>query len=204
MIPVPVIPRTLEELAKMANPQPVEGGQSEALYWELYDTDTYVDVNTTQLSFFNTARANLRLSNSTGRGLPTPQYFELYYVHLDILQVPGNLDTWGDHWRLINGTGVIGQGAPTWTWDLANKQTGPFPLRGLKSLGGINGFSTRTANEYANNGNPGGMTFNFDGAMVIPPNQSFFIQLDWPAFVNIAASTDLQITLCGVLHRRVL
>lgn len=204
-MPVPVVPRTLEELAELSNPQPTKGGQSEALYWELFDTATYADNATTRLEFFTTARGNPRLSNLQGRGLPTPQYFEIYYVNLDVLQAPGNTDNYGDYWRLINGTGVAGAGTPTWTWDLANKQTGQFPLRGLKGLGGITGFSTRAATEYANNGTGFGGTFNFDGAMVIPPNQTFSIILDWPVPVNLSVgNVDLQVTMCGVLHRRVL
>lgn len=199
----PVRPRTLRKLAQMAQPQTVEGGQSEALAWILYDTVTYISATTTLLTLFTTARANRFLSNLNGNGLPTPQYFEAYFFGLDILSPPADANVWTDVWGIVNGTGTSTQGAPTWEFTLANKQMGPFPLRSLKGLGGVTGFSTRTAREYANNDNNNN-TFSSDGALVIPPTQTFQVDLRWPAAVTLSANRDLQFWMAGVLHRRVL
>ena len=199
----PVRARTLRKLAQMAQPQSVEGGQSEALSWIIYDTVPYVSGATTGLTLFTAARANRFLSNLSGTGFPTPQYFEAYFWNIDVLRVPGNTDVLGDVWRVLNGAGVAGIGAPTWSFTLANKEMGPFPLRSLGGLGGVTGFTTRTGQEYANNGTLGG-TFSSDGAVVIPPNQSFEINLRWPAALTLSANVDLQVSVGGVLHRRVL
>lgn len=203
MLTFPVRARSLKELQSMAEPQVVKGGQSEALAWIFYDTATYVSATTINLSFFTTTRANPQLSNLNGRGLPSPQYFEGYYFGLDILRVPGNTDVLGDYWRIVNGTGVAGQGGPTWTFTLADKKWGPFPLTAFHGLGGPQGFSTRTAQEYSNNG-PADGGFCGDGAMVIPPNQTFSIDLTWPAAVTLSGNVDVRPYMAGVLHRRVL
>lgn len=204
----PVRPRTLQDLERMATPQPVEGGQSEAVPWQLFNMQTYASAATTQLQFFTAAPATPRLGNVGGAGLPAPQFFEAYYISLDILTEPvvaaqsPVLDTW----LILNGLvgGVIG--APTWTFELADKKLGPFPLRGLHTLGGPTGFTTQVTSEYANNADASGVgTFCFDGAIVIPPTQAFNVTLDWPAAVTLGAGNiQLAVTLSGVLHRRVL
>jgi hypothetical protein len=200
----PVRPRTMKRLAELAQPNVVPGGQSEALAWQLYDTQLYTSATTTQLTFFAAAPANKFLGNVVSNGLPTPQYFEVYFFGLDILRVPGNTDVWGDLWRIVNGTGPATLvGTPTWTFTLADKQMGPFPLRGLHGLGGPTGFSTRTSTEYANNGGIDN-SFSVDGALVIPPTQSFQVDLRWPAAVTLSGNVQLQVWMAGVLHRRVL
>lgn len=205
----PVRPRTLADLERMATPQPVEGGQSEAVPWQLFNVQTYVSAATTQLRFFTAAPATPRLGNVGGAGLPAPQFFEAYYISLDIKVEPDVaaahdplLDTWG----ILNGAAGGLAGDPTWTFQLADKNLGQFPLRGLHTLGGPTGFTTNVTTEYANNADASGVgTFCFDGAIVIPPTQAFSVTLDWPAAVTLTAGNiELVVTLSGVLHRRVL
>lgn len=203
MLRFPVQAKSLRQLKSMAEPQPVEGGQSEALPWTFYDTATYVSGTTTRLELFTQTRSNNGLSNLNGRGLPTPQYFEIYGWTLDVLRAPGDVDVFGDVWGIINGTGATGAGTPTFAFDLADKITGPFPLRMFHGLGGISGYTTRTAQEYANNSFPDG-GFWLDGSIVIPPNQTFKTILVWPSAVTLSGDVDLQIGMTGVLHRRVL
>ncbi|MGE0161059.1 MAG: hypothetical protein AB7T31_16810 [Gemmatimonadales bacterium] len=201
----PVRPRTRAKLAAMAEPSVVSGGQSEALEWELFDTQLYTSATTTELTFFSAAPANPFIGNIAGaNGLPTPQYFEVYYFGLDVLRVPGNTDVLGDLFRIIKGAGGAAlQGIPTWSFVLADKQMGPFPLAGLQSMGGITGFSTRTAQEYGNVGNLSS-TFCSDGAIVIPPTQSFRVVMRWPAALTLSANVQIVAQMRGVLHRRVL
>ena len=199
----PVRARTRQNLVDIANPEKVAGGNSEALAWTLYDTATFVSATTTNLTFFTTARANAQLSNLNGGGLPTPQYFEAYFFNLDILTPAGNFTPIEDTWDVVNGTGVAGVGGPTWSFTLADKVMGPFPLVTLHGLGGIQGFTTQTTTEWGNNGNGQG-TFATDGAVVIPPTQTFSINLTWPVTVTLAANRDLRVSMTGVLHRRIL
>jgi len=203
----PVRPRTLADLERMATPQPVEGGQSEAVPWQLFNVQTYVSAATTQLRFFTAAPATPRLGNVGGAGLPAPQFFEAYYINFDAKIEPAVAGTpLIDMWSILNG--VVGglAGDPTWTFELADKKLGQFPLRGLHTLGGPTGFTTNVTTEYANNSDASGMgTFCFDGAIVIPPTQNFAVTLDWPAAVTLGAGNiELVVTLSGVLHRRVL
>ena len=196
--------RSLKDLAMMAEPTAVPGGQSEALAWTFFDTNLYVSAATTQLTYFTTTRANSQLSNLNGRGLPTPQYFEIYSFNLDVLSAAGNTTPLEDTWDVLNGLGGAGNtGAPTWQFVLADKVTGPFPLRGLHGLGNIHGFTTQATTEYAQNGDGTG-GFWADGAIVIPPNQTFSIVVTWPAAVTLSSNLDLVASMSGVLHRRVL
>lgn len=203
----PVRARTLEQLAEMSEPQPVKGGQSEALAWTFYDTAEYTSATTTEISFFTTTRANRQLSNLNGRGLPTPQYFEIFYFNLDVLSPAGANTPIEDTWDILNGTGTAGEGGPTWTFILADKQVGPFPLTGLHGLGNLRGVyttpTTGAAEQWAQNGDGSG-GFCADGAIVIPPNQTFSIVMTWPAAVTLSANRDLRVSMSGVLHRRVL
>lgn len=204
----PVRARTLRELAQMAEPQAVKGGQSEALSWIFYDTATYTSAATTELTFFTTTRANRQLSNLNGRGLPTPQYFEIFSFNLDVLTPAGTSTPIEDTWEILNGTGVAGQGGPTWTFILADKQVGPFPLTAIHGLGGLRGsFTTPTtgaAGAWAQNGDGSSSGYFADGAIVVPPNQTFSVVVTWPAALTLSADRDIRASMCGVLHRRVL
>lgn len=199
----PVRARTLKELAQMAEPQAVQGGQSEALAWTFYDTATYTSAATTLMTYFTTTRANQQLSNLNGRGLPTPQYFEVFYFNCDVLTPAGNSTPIEDTWEILNGTGTAGQGAPTWSFVLADKVVGPFPLTMMLGTGGLRGFTTQATTEWAQNGD-GKSGYCADGAIVIPPNQTFRIDLVWPAAVTLSADRDIRVSMSGVLHRRVL
>lgn len=200
----PVRARSLKQLAGMAEPTAVPGGQSEALAWNFFDTAQYVSGTTTQLTYFTTTRANQQLSNLNGRGLPTPQYFEIFSFNLDVLSAAGNNTPLEDNWDVLNGLGGAGgTGAPTWQFILADKNVGPFPLRTMHGLGNIHGFTTQTTTEYAQNGDGSG-GFWADGAIVIPPNQTFSIVLTWPSAVTLSSNLDLVASMTGVLHRRVL
>lgn len=205
MLRFPVKGRTLEQLKKMAEPAPVVGGTSEAIPWVFYDTNTYVDATTTSLVFFTTTRANRQLSNLSPAGtIPEPQYFEIYSFMVDVL-VPKSATAWADYQTLLQGSGA--EGAPIFTFTLADKQYGPVPLTVLHSTGGITGFGLGPAaaavEEYANNSIPDG-GYWIDGAIVIPPNQAFSAQIDWAAAADISANKLIRVSMAGALHRRVL
>lgn len=202
----PVRPRTMAQLQERATPQPVPGGQSEAVPWELFNVQLFT-ATTAQSRFFTAAPATPRFGNVGGAGLPAPQYFEIYYATFDAKIPPAVAGLpMLDLWQLLNGTAGAGLGDPTWTFVLADKQLGPFPLRGLHTRGGITGFTTNATSEYVNNSTTDTAgTFCWDGAIVIPPTQSFSVTLDWPGFVVLdAGEVELTVSLQGVLHRRVL
>lgn len=210
MFKVPVNAKTLATLKSQSEPQPVAGGQSEAQAWVLYDTATYVDATTTSLVFFTTTRANRRLSNLSPAGtLPEPQFFEIFYFAVDILLAPladAPETLWVDAWNLLFG-GT--SGAPTLTFNLADKAWGPWPLSIFHGTGGVTGFgysadtTALTESAYQSNSLPdGGLCI--DGAITIPPQQSFNVTLDWSSALDLQADTEIRVSMVGVLHRLVL
>lgn len=203
----PVRPRTLKKLQEMATPQSVPGGNSEAVPWELFSCRTYDSAATTSLRFFDSAPSNPRLGN-VGPSLPSPQYFEVFYAYLTIFAIPGATAAIDDIWLLTHGVGTAGVGTPTWTFTLADKALGPFPLQGLHTRGGVTGGNAGAAatSEWGSNAETtGNGTFCFDGSLMIPPTQNFSVDIQWPAPVTLAGGdTELCVSLAGVLHRRIL
>lgn len=206
----PVKPKSIAQLKAMSTPGAAVGGQSEAVPWVWFDTLTYVDNVTTELIFLSTTNADKTLNNMQGPGsIPDPQYFEVYYAGLDVLEPVSVLAdaavaaAWDDVQQLIL------TGRPTWTFELANKNLGPFPASFLHSSGGLEGFAAAgtgnaidVTSAYGRNGPVDG-GFCFDGSIIIPPTQNFQVTMRWPAAVNIAADRLLRFWLAGTLHRRV-
>lgn len=192
---------TQAQLQSMATPQLSVGGQSEAVAWTFYDTGTYVSAATTNLPFFNTARANRQATNLNTPGqLPEPQYFQIMWFGLNLLITPA-ATAWTDAQALLQG-GT--SGPPTWRFTLADKVYGPFPLQELHASGGIVGFGTQTSQAYANSGYGGHGDAWQDGAIIIPPQQGFRVDLDWDTAQTLSGNTLLQVVMRGTLHRRVL
>ena len=206
MLRFPVKPRPKDQLKKMADPQAVPGGQAEALPWILYDTVEYVSGTTQQLTLFTESRNNRNLTNLDTPGqLSDPNYFQLYYMGLDV-QLPPLDGAWSDLNLLLQGAGT--DGGPTFELTISDKSYGRFPLPFLHESGGQRGFgfSTETddAVEYARNG-PADGGWCVDGAIVIPPLTGFRVQLRWSEAQTLAnENTDLRLWMAGNLYRRVL
>lgn len=203
----PVVAKSREELVRQSTPESIPEGQSEAIPAILFDTELYESGVTTQATFFTTARASRRLSNLNGAGLPSPNFFEAMYFTFNA-RIPPAVDGTPllDVWSLLNGDPAVDQGWPTFRFVLADKQIGPYPLLALHSLGGITGFTTNVTESYANNSTPDGSgTFCLDGAVTIPPTQTFTIEIEWPSAVTLGnGDTQIMAAMLGVLHRRVL
>lgn len=206
----PVIARSHEDLDSLANP-PAGRGVSEAVPWMWYDTETYTDNVTTQINFFTTTKIPALSNMSLAGQFPGSEYFECYFVGLDVLVAPVavRITAWADVWKLIFGSGATGTGTPTWNFILSNKEYGPFPLSTLHGTGGLHGaggYGTTTADsiaEHATNSIPDG-GFPVSGSIIIPPGSGFRIRVQWPVAVDITASRDLRINLLGTHHRKVL
>ena len=204
---IPIKPRTNPELE--AIPNPILANQPEAVPWQFYDQQTYVDATTTQLTFFTATNNDRTLSNMQAAGQITdPNYFEIYCFGCDVLRdvttAAGAQVGALDDLQLLLLTG-----RPTWTFNMSDKQFGPFPLLGLHAQGGAIGFGwgTFTAEEsiqYANNSYPDGGFGYVGGALVIPPKVAFDVTVRWNATVNLTADVALRMWMFGVLHRRVL
>lgn len=211
----PVVGRTLAQLKKMASPDAAVRGTSEAIAWTLFDTQTYDDAVTTQLAFFQVTNTDRSITNmQTGGTLPDPQFFEIYYFGMDVLQqVTSDVTTdvtpgaWDNIQRLMLTSRAF------WTFTISDKEYGPWPASLLHGSGGVQGFgfaattvaATSLANQYGLNGPVDG-GYCMDGAIVIPPKVGFRLQLNWPAAVDLLGTVDVELRamMHGVLHRRVL
>lgn len=200
------------QLAAAANPQ--LANQPEAQPWILYDTQSYTSGSTTTLSFFASTNTDKTLSNMESSGqLPDPQYMIVHYVTCDILSVPSVTTTAAATGALNDIELLLKAARATFTFQMSNKNYGPFPLRACHSLGGATGLiaaeGTETAParnivQQANNGIPGSGGFPFMGALVIPPKVGFGVTLNFAAAQTLTGNTNICIGLAGVLYRRVL
>ena len=202
----PVKPRTRAILTQLANPS--LPGQSEAVPWVFFDTQNFVSGTTTRLTFFQTTSPDRSITNMVTAGsLPHPQFFEWYYIGLDILQRPSSsadiTGAWDNVIQLILST------RGHWTFTMSDKILGQFPLTFLHASGGVTGFAasagaTTTANiQYANNAIFDG-GWCLDGSIIIPPKVGFNIEFQWPSTFTLTGNLDLRCWIAGTLHRRVL
>lgn len=202
----PVRAASLEELKERATPQNVPG-QSQALPWILYDTQTFVSAATTTLRFFNAPANSPFITNVPGSGtLPDPEFFEGWYMGVDVLRPVGlgTNDTaagpWNDVQQLLqNGIATLVR---------QQKTDGPFPLGAFRGLNGLEGYGySQAANigtgniQFAQNATLG--HWCLDGAWVIPPMTQFNVRLDWETAPTLIADVRVRLWLMGVLHRAV-
>lgn len=207
MIRFPIKAESRAELEAQSSPQAVAGGQAEVSWHCIYDTATYVSTATTQLQFFNTARANQQLTNFGGRGqFPEPQFFKPYALMVDPIIVPAATAFTNMHFLLF-GTGVAGVGAPTINLEYANKNYGPWPLSLAHGTGGPTGMSDTTtavaANEMSLNSYPDGGIWLGGNSVVFAPNQQFSVTIEWDGALTLAANCNIRVALAGVWYRRV-
>lgn len=202
-----VVPRSWDSISADLQPRSPEG----IPHW-MYDTQTYTDNSTTELTFF-TAAQNLDLTNlRTPGGLPEPQTLYIHNIFVDYLGatapyvstaaggVTGFIDDYGQ--LHVNGRGRL-------LLTISQKQYGPWPLLAFPGLGAINGFGwgTFTAEEslqYGHNalavGSGRGV---IGGAIIIPPKVDFQVTITWPAALNITGDARVRVTLHGALYRKV-
>lgn len=207
MVRFPIKPMSRRQLEALSQPQAVAGGQAEVSYHIIYDTATYVDNTTTELLFFNTARANQQLTNFGGRGqFPEPQFFRPYALMVDIGE-DMTAASFEDMLHLLFGTLVAGVGMPTIDLEYANKRYGPWPLSMAHGTGGPVGMSdTATAvatNEMALNSYPDGGIWLAGDTVCFAPNQQFSVLLQWDGAIDIAADVNIRVSMAGCWYRRV-
>lgn len=210
---VDIIPKTFDQLQSEATPKSVEGGNMEAVAWTIYDTLTYTSAVTTQATFFTNTRPTPQLSNLSPAGqFPNPQFFRVYSASLDIGVAPLDIGAAAptairDVWRILFGSGTAGEGMPSWTFTIANKTYGAFPVSMLHGTGGPQGFGFTTAAaagaEWANNSFPDG-GYSFANSILIPPQQAFQVSMAWDAAQTLVADINLRLSLHGTLYRRIL
>lgn len=202
--------RALPKAAVEAAATPPSGNAQEAIWHQVYDTQSFVSATTTRLVFFQAANADRTLSNmEQGGTLPRPQSLQLHNITCDLLSaapvstgagIVGILD---DLSRLLLGTAQ----RPTWTLTISQKSYGPYSLSVLHGtggpIGGVNGTQAAgTSIQWARTSDAPG--WNYFGRVIIPEQVSFSLETNWAATATITGDVRVRISLFGVLNRRVL
>lgn len=218
-IQIPVRARTESELLLMTKPQQ---GQLEAVPWKYFDTQTITSGTTKTLNFFTQVQNDPTMGNLEQAGtIQAPNYFELYSIRCDFLGVVTNANAAVT--GLLNDIAVIlNTQRATYQLTRNSKSYGVVPLAAAHGLGGPVGllYGTTAANqvaEFANNSVPddgdwwGGVWLNpFTGqqeqcgSVVLPPTQSFALQVNMAAAPTLSGNINVRMTMAGVLHRAVL
>lgn len=194
-----------------ARSTPLSGASPEAVWWEFYDTQTYVAAGVGVLNFFVNTNADRTLSNMQAAGqFPDPQWLTIYDITLDILTQPTRIAAAAPAVTgQLNDHSIILKGPARGTWELeiSDKKYGPFSLSLLHGTGGPVGniFSSADAaaavTSWATNTLAPG--WNYNGTLIIPPKTNFTYVL---RFNSTAVSVDnpLRLAQHGILSRRVL
>lgn len=201
--------RALPGATVEANATPPAGNSEEAIWHQIYDTQSFVSGTTTRLVFFQAANADRTLSNmDQGGSLPRPQKLQLYNVCLDVLSIiPVTTSATID--GVLNDLALLIFGSnqrPTWTLNISQKAYGPYSLTTLGGTGGPTGFGFSSDGaeiiQFAKNDPSGG--WNYFGRLTIPEQVNFSVELNWAATATMTADKRVRVSLFGVQNRRVL
>lgn len=206
-------PLTKQQLENIAYPE--LASQPEVVPWQLYDTQSIANGGGGPFTFFVNQNNDKTLSNMEGPGqLPDQQYFQIFYIAADFLQVPTATPLANEpNQALANVENILKTCRATMSINLANKNFGPWSLMTAHSTGGatFSGYGYGTAangnsSGVVNNGIPGSGGFPLSGALVIPPKNGFFLTISFAPGVTatLSATVQLRMSLVGNLYRRVL
>jgi hypothetical protein len=197
--------------AVLAAATPPSGRSQEAIWHQLYDTQTYPAAGIVTLSF-GLVNADKTLSNfEANNQLPAPKSMQLYNICCDIFPsaagVSNNLAATAAG-NLNDMQKILFQARGTWTLGISDKNYGPYSLTDLHGTGGPQGFMVGTGaaadflQHARNEVSPG---WNYCGSIIIPEQTTFTVTLNFQAtLVPIAVDHLIRISLFGIQQRRVL
>lgn len=182
---------------------PASSGQPEVIPWVYYDTQDFVS-NWTRVSFFSTPQNDQTLGNiEQGGTIPADTYFQIWSFNLDFLVAATET---GAATNIVNDLAQILYGSRAiLNLTIANKNYGPLPLTFLHSSGGIRAVIANppaaTLVNFAQTEVPDG-GYWVDGAIILPPNQSFTLTITGVA-AALSATRKLRLSMAGVKYRPV-
>lgn len=203
--------KSAQDLYNIAFPELVS--QPEVTPHCLFDTQSLATGGTGPLVFFQNTNNDKTLCNMESAGqLPDPQYFEIYYVICDILQIPLATALAGEpNAALANVDNILKTNRATFSFTLSNKNYGVEPLTFCHASGGATfsgyGYGTAANGTSAgaiNNGIPGTGGFPYNGALVIPPKNAFSLSVQLAGAVTLVSGPiNIRMGLVGNWYRRV-
>jgi len=170
---------------------------------QLYDTQTYVDNATVQLTYFNTTPANESVGNMVQPStLPQPESFLIQaprvnfhsLVETDDAGAAGPLASQMNDIALLINTGRF-------LLTIGNKRYGPWRLWMLPAGSGLKVNMASAGAEAANlvhgYGATRGALWGLFPHLMISPLQQFRVDLLWPAAVNLTANMLIEVMFDG-------
>jgi hypothetical protein len=204
-----VVAKSYEVLAAQARPG---SDQPEVIPWYFFHRRTYTSGTTVSLVFFDAVETDESLGNmQLASALPTPEFLEVYSVHMDVLQrITNAADANPPTGALDNVEQLRRSGRGIWRFVMSGKTYGQFPLTAVGPPGNPIGLMTGVDNVAAG-GTPSvaqhaGWAGHFgtgDPLITIPPTTSFRVQTTWPAAVTLTGDQIIEVGLWGALHRKV-
>lgn len=207
---IPLIPKTWGQIKADLTPK-----SPECIPFWLYDTQTYTDNSTTELTFFAATSTDRSITNlESGGTLPDPNTLYVYGIFLDYFNnasgTPYVSSTTAatENVGNINDIGLLHMnGRSRLLLTISDKRYGPWPAAAFPGLGAVQGFGwgTTTAEETLQYGfNALAPRGYIGGAIMIPPKVGFQVTMTWPAAVDLVADYRVRCTLYGALYRKVL
>jgi len=182
--------------------------------WWLYNTQTFTSNSSTQLTFFTATDTNEDLTNiASGGVLPADNVLFLHGIYIDYFIAAGT--AWvttsaGVVTGAVNDVGMLHlSGRGRLILKIRSKDYGPWPISAFQGLGGVNMFLSGTyaaTTNLAAAHNAQGVGVgrgDIGGAIAIPPQTSFKVQLIWPAALTTTGDMRVRVTLHGALYRNV-
>lgn len=184
-----------------------KGTDPEAIWHIAYDTKTYVDNTTLNLSYFdavNLGTASLTNMQLAGQ-FPAPQVFDIYGIFFDAWTAAGVSTSATSTGNLNDLALLLLVGRPKWLLTIQDKKYGPYPVIALHALGGPTGFGFSSDGaeilQYARNEQSGG--FNYNGSITIAANTAFQFVITWAAVQDLTADWLTMVSFTGKLSRAV-
>jgi hypothetical protein len=200
--PLRLISKPIEALIAQSRPA---SGLPEVTPWYFFHRRTYTSGTTIRLNFFDQTETDPGLSNMELAGqLPTPQFFEIYSFHFDVLT------------QVTTSAGIAGaiqdnlllrrSGRGRWKFTLAGKDYGEFPLTGIGPIGNATGFLSLAGAASATDIQYAGWAALFaaqDPILTIPPTTGFKATVQWQTAQTLTGDVVVEFGMWGVLHRKV-
>ena len=201
--------RAKSRAAVQAAATPPSGHAQEAIWHQVYDSQTYTDNVTVTMTFFQVTNADKTLSNLPQGGVfPSPQSLQIHNICCDILS-PVPVSTSATLTGVLNDLALLLFGSaqrPVWTLEISDKKYGPYSLTTLGGTGGPTGFGFSGDGaeiiEFAKNDPSGG--WNYFGRVIIPEQNNFKLIIDYAAAADVTENKIFRVSMFGVLGRRVL
>lgn len=201
----PVRPEGYGIVERLSAPQSTT--EPETIPWVYYDTQS-VPTATSRLQFFSTPQNDITLGNiEQGGTIPAGTYFQIWSINFDLMLSAAELGAAGAATAVDDLANILFGGRGTLNLQIANKNYGPLPLSFCHASGGLRIdwqyplATATTITNFAQNSAPDG-GYWVDGAIILPPNQSFVFSLTWNGLV-LSTTRSIRMSMAGVKYRPV-